>query len=379
MKTAMTLTITLALMLFSTSSLAQDPWPWVETADGDNEVDVLLMGDCNFQFRDDPGSAWTNVLDTLRAADIRFLNLEGPFAGHSTDPRYPDIPHKNWTHSEPHDVQALTAAGIDAVGVANNVTFPWQAAMKSIEVLEKAGIPYTGAGENTQAAHQPVILERKGVKVGFLQFAATVFPYNHAANDVRPGIAAVEVDTAYQPPWNLDKPGQPPVVVTWPEPASMKLMTDSITKLAQAADVVVVSYHWGVSGTTAIVEYQRTLAQAAVDAGADLVFGHGPHEYQQIEVYQGKPVIYSLAQFVFDDPIRADKHRIGHLARMLIRDGDLARISLVPSWRDDDNNVFLLDPNEGQGRELLGVQKAVLDEQSVELRLEGSEIVIPLD
>ncbi|MGK2927742.1 MAG: CapA family protein [Lysobacterales bacterium] len=373
--------IPLIIVLLCTpiAATATDPWPWVVSADGPDEVDVLLMGDSNFQFRDDPGSAWVKVQETLAAADIRFLNLEGPFAGHSTDPHYPDIPHKSWTHSEPRDVQALVAGGIDAVGLANNVTFPWQAAMKSIEVLDQAGIPHTGAGQDIEAAHRPVILERKGTKVGFLQFAATVFPYNHAASEVRPGIAGIEVNTAYQPPWNLDKPGQPPVVVTWPEPESLERMSRSVRELASAADVAIVSFHWGVSGMTAIVEYQRTLARAALDAGADLVFGHGSHEYQQIEVYKGKPIVYSLAQFVFDDPLRAKKHRHGHLARAVIREGELVRLSLVPSWREDDNNPYLLDPNEGRGRELLGAQKAVLDEDSVPLIIEGQEIVVPLD
>jgi len=64
-------------------------------------------------------------MDILKATDIRFLNLEGPFAGSSKDPLVRDIPHKTWTHSEPDKVAALTAAGIDAVGVANNVTYPW--------------------------------------------------------------------------------------------------------------------------------------------------------------------------------------------------------------------------------------------------------------
>lgn len=81
-----------------------------------------------------------------QAADIRFVNLEGPFAGASTDPLVPDIPHKSWTHSEPDQVDTLVAGGKDI-----------------------------------QAAHRPLVLERRGVKVGFLSYAATVFPFNHAA------------------------------------------------------------------------------------------------------------------------------------------------------------------------------------------------------
>ena len=115
------------------------------------------------------------------AADIRFVTLEGPFAGASTDPLVPDIPHKSWTHSEPDQVDTLVAGGIDAVGVANNVTYPWQALMRSLDVLDRAGVAHVGGGKDIQAAHRPLVLERRGVKVGFLSYAATVFPFNHAA------------------------------------------------------------------------------------------------------------------------------------------------------------------------------------------------------
>ncbi len=107
-------------------------WPWIDPA-GDAPVTVLLMGDTNIQSRENPGSAYQHVLPTLLAADLRFANLEGPFAGTSRDPLRPDIPHKaGWTHSEPEMVQGILDAGIEVVGVANNVTFPWQAMLRSL-------------------------------------------------------------------------------------------------------------------------------------------------------------------------------------------------------------------------------------------------------
>ena len=357
--------------------MAEDvPWPWVDSANGVSDVTILLMGDTNIQYRTDPNEAYRYVLPTLREADIRFANLEGPFAGSSKDPMVSDIPHKRWTHSEPDQVETLVAAGIDAVGVANNVTYPWQALMRSLEVLDRAGIKYAGGGKNLKEAHKPVIIERKNTKIGFLQYAATVFPFNHAATEERPGIAEIKVYTAYQPPKNLDKPGQPPYVITWLDDASRALMVEDVRRLKEQADIAIVSFHWGVSGTSTIISFQADIAHAVIDAGADVVFGHGPHKFQKVEVYRGKPILYSVAQFLFDDPTRKDRMLEGLLTRVLVRDKKLAAVSLLPTWRVDAGlTIHLYDPNIGKGRELFGYLKSV-NEGGAELVIRGNEIVI---
>ncbi len=354
----------------------QEAWSWVDPATGDDTVVLLLMGDTNLQDRQDPGGAYKYVLPTLRAADVRFTNLEGPFAGTSKDPRLPDIPHKkSWKHSEPEMVQGLVAAGIDGVGVANNVTYPWQALMRSLEVLERAKIPYTGGGRNIEQAHEPLIIESKGLRFGFHQYAATVFPYNHAADADTPGIAAVKIHTYYKPPPELDKPGQPAIVVTIPDEDSLQRMVDDIRDLRRRVDILVVSYHWGVSASTKLVDYQKTLAHAAVDAGADIVFGHGPHKYQRVEIHKGKPILYSLSNFVFDWPVMR-RFPEGLLARACIKNGKLAGLSLVPLWIGEDNNPRLYDPNVGKGRELYEYLLSVTGEEGARLTVKGQEIVV---
>ena len=154
-------------------------------------------------------------------------------------------------------------------------------------------------------------------------------------------------------------------------------MTDDIRRLANQADIVIVSFHWGVSGTTEIVSYMKDIGRSVVDAGADVVFGHGPHKYQKIEIYQGKPIFYSLAQFVFDDR-RADRvrrFREGLLLRLTVKDKKINGISLVPSWREDDNFVRLYDPNVGKGKELYQYLQTV-NVDGARLRIEGQEIIV---
>jgi len=355
---------------------AQEEWPWLDEANGKNSITLLLMGDTNIQDREDPGAAYKYVLPTLRAADVRFTNLEGAFAGTSKDPQILDIPHKRtWKHSAPEMVEGLIAAGIDGVGVANNVTYPWQALMRSLNVLEREKIGYTGGGKNLEEAHAPLIIKRKGVRLGFLQYAATVFPYNHEADINRPGIAGIRVYTSYQPPKNLDKPGQPPIVITMIDEQSLQRMVDDISGLRKKVDIVVVSYHWGVSNTTTPVDYQRELAHNAIDAGAHIVMGHGPHKYQPVEIYNGKPIFFSLGNFVFDWP-NMRKSPEGLLARAIIKKRTLAGVSLVPVWRDEENNPHLLDPNVGQGRELYGYLLSINGDDGARLTLKGKEIVV---
>jgi len=358
------------------SPLHADPWPWVDDGSGANDVSVLLMGDTNLQGREDPAEAYRHVRETLLAADVRFANLECALAGSSKDPLIDDIPHKRWIHSEPDQVAALESVRMSAVGVANNVNYPWQAMLRSIAILADADVPHSGGGQNSEAARRPVVVEVKRTRVGFIQYAATVFPFNHAASDTRPGVAAIRVSTAYRPPPNLDKPGQPPIVVTQVDDASLAQMRADIEALADAADVVVASFHWGISGSTDVVDYQRVVGRAAIDAGADVVVGHGPHTYQEIEMHRGRPIFHSIAQFVFDDRLRLGKHQEGLLVRLLIRDRQVDGVSLVPSWRDESNLVRLHSPNSDKGRELLGYLRSVNGPAGAELDVVGDEIVI---
>ncbi|MGF1544453.1 MAG: CapA family protein [Parvularculaceae bacterium] len=349
-------------------------WPWPAT----QGVSILLAGDANFQGREKPEDALRHVRATIAEADVTFLNLEGPFAGASTDSNAPDVPHKDWQHSEPGQVAALTASGVDLVGVANNVTYPWPALMRSLAVLEEADVQWVGGGADLNAAHAPAVREIDGVVVGFLQYASTVFPFQHAAGETRPGGAHIKVHTAYQDPEKYDKPGTPAKVVTWLDPASKARMTGDVAALKTRSDVVIVSYHWGLSNTTEALDYQSDIARAVIDAGADVVFGHGPHRYQKVEIYKGKPILHSLAQLAFDDRRRDRRTRFreGLLARVVADKEGLAAVSLVPTWRDDDNDVRLYDPRGGKGAELARLLISLSDETSPPLRISGPEIVI---
>ncbi|AHM60261.1 capsule synthesis protein PGA_cap family protein [Flammeovirgaceae bacterium 311] len=353
---------------------AQQAWPW--EANKGKQASILLFGDTNIQDRDNPVDAFQHVLPTMIQADMRIVNLEGPFAGTSKDPRLPDIPHKErWKHSEPEMVKGLTVAGIDVVGVANNVTYPWMSLLKSLEVLRKNNIKYAGGGNNLQEAHAPVIVEKNGFKTGFLSYASTVFPFQHAATESIPGIASVRVDTYYKPVKNLDKPGMGMETMSIPQPEELSRMREDIRKLRSQADVVIISIHWGISDHDAILDYQTAIAHEAIEAGADIIMGHGNHMVGAVEVYKGKTVFYGLGNFVFDWEKMRGRKMEGMAIKVDVKNKKVDRISFIPMIRDDNNNVMFLDPTEGKGLEIIRNIQALTGELS-ELKIQGKEVLV---
>jgi len=120
--------------------------------------------------------------------------------------------------------------------------------------------------------------------------------------------------------------------------------------------------------------YEKQLAHAAIDAGADIVYGHGSHVLQGVEVYEGKPVMYCLGNFA-TDWIRMRPNKEGMVARVVVQGKHVARVSLVPVTRDGDhNNVQMLDPSDGEGARLL--QKVKDLSAGAPLRIDGQEVVL---
>ena len=308
------------------------------------------VGDVNLQGRADPGAAFQLVAAELSAADVLYGNLEGPLAG-AEDPA--PIPHKpGWVHSDPAMAAGLKAAGFSFMSCASNVTYPPAAALRSLAALDAHAIPHAGAGRTLAEARRPAVVERRGLRFGLLSYTSVFWPHGHAAGPDEPGVATVRIATSYEPgPRVLEMPGAPPVVRTTPDPEELAAFVDDITSLRPRVDLLVVAMHWGISGSTEIAEYQRTVGHAAVDAGADLVLGAHPHVPQGIEVRPrgDRPtpgiICYSLGNFVFDWPAMrglAD----GLLVRCLI---DPVRrvpvhIAFVPVGRNAAGDPEVLDP-----------------------------------
>ncbi len=192
----------------------------------------------------------------------------------------------------------LADAGVHVASLsANHLYDEGDAGVRdTIDGLCKVGIRPFGAGMNLAEARQPVIVERSGVRFGFLSFNL-VGPKQTWAGARKPGGAYVYVLSSYE----LDHatPGGTPNVFTGAEAESLLNMTDDIRALRSRCDVLCVSMHKGTVHTPALVNgYEKQIARAAVDAGADAVIGHHAHLLRGIELYKGKAIYHGLGNFV---------------------------------------------------------------------------------
>ena len=342
-----------------------------------SDLTLVLGGDLHVQ-RPHPESIFDHVITYLRQADILFGNLEAPItdAGQRTwagegmsssermlaegvISRLPDRASGE-LRSDEAMVSAYTQAGFAAVGLANSggMSLGAEGLLRCIEVLEAAGIAHAGGGRNREEAHRAAIVERGGTRVAFLSYSSVVQASAIAAAD-QPGLAAVRVATMYEPRANLASvPGSPPIIHTVPNAEDTAAMAADVRRAKEETDVVVVSWHWGLSrlsgGDSAgkVIGYQVELAHAAIDAGADLIVGHHPHMLEAIEVYRGKAVFYSLGNFAFD--FYADRELPVELTsfalvRCVVRDRAIQSVSFVPTRiPNEDPRPVILDTTAGE-------------------------------
>ena len=206
----------------------------------------------------------------LNAADIRVGNLECVVATRGSAE-----PGKPFTFRAHPRTLKILARHFDALALANNHSgdFGPAAFGEMLALLDQRGIPYFGGGTNLAQAHAPLVIERKGLRIALLGYNE-FFPRSFEADYDKPGIA-----------WSEDEQVQFDIA-------------NARTRFH--ADLVIPVMHWGWEHERRASARQRQLARLMIDAGADAVVGGHPHVTQDIEHYRGKPIIYSLGNFVFD-------------------------------------------------------------------------------
>jgi hypothetical protein len=231
---------------------------------------------------------------TLQEADVLVGHVEVPHTRRGSENTF-DIPAPP---SNPDNLAALKRAGFHIATLAGNHMFDAGPAgiEDTIANLRQLDIATTGAGMHLAEARQPALVERQGIRVGTLSYNC-VGPKESWANEKKAGCAYVHVLTHYE----LDHatPGGPPRIYTFAEPESMDAMMADIERLRSKVDVLVVALHKGIGHTpAALAMYERPLAKAAIDAGADIVVGHHAHILRGMEMYKGRPIYHGLGNFV---------------------------------------------------------------------------------
>ncbi|MCX7221106.1 MAG: CapA family protein [Burkholderiales bacterium] len=202
-------------------------------------------------------------------ADLRFGNLECSVGNAGKREIKP------FTFQAHPRVLSTIKQHFNAVSLANNHTGDYGPAAfgKMMDLLEQKGIPYFGGGRDVRAAHAPYVSEVKGVRIAILAYD-DFFPRSFEALEDRPGVAWADDD---------------------------QIVFDiRAAKTTHKADIVIVYPHWGWEHEKMASPRQIQLAHLMIEAGADAVVGGHPHVTQNIEIYQNKPIFYSLGNFIFN-------------------------------------------------------------------------------
>jgi poly-gamma-glutamate synthesis protein (capsule biosynthesis protein) len=340
---------------------------------------LILTGDVNLMGVQDATVPFARVAGDFAAATLVFCNLEcclySPPGGHSVE-------HEGFFADPVVGGAVLTGAGVGAVGLANNVNYGDAAISASIATLDRLGIAHTGAGANRTEARRPAIVTRGGVRFAFLQRSSVYWPTNHEAAENAAGIAVIQAHTAYQVPMHkvrpeippMNRPGLPPVILTWADPKYLRSLQLDIAAARDQAEVVVVSCHWGLGKE--VLAYMTEIAHAAIDAGADVVIGHGPHHFLPVEVYRGKPIFYGLGSFSFHTGHGGRKHGdwIGLLAEVQL-DGAIPSGANFRFVRHNDRNeTVVCDPADEVGAVTeISAASAAFD---TAIRVKGDRILV---
>ncbi len=283
---------------------------WAQEASAaDKSVTLVFAGDTVLD--DAPGALiarggdpFADFAAMLAGADIRIANLECVVAttGSAGD--------KNFTFRAHPRVLPVVKKHFDAVALANNHSgdFGREAFAEMLGLLQQAGLGKLGGGRNLSDAHEPWVVERNGLRIAFLSYNEFM-PRSFEADHNAPGVA-----------WSEDEQ-----------------VVDDIRRARQVhrADLVIPIMHWGWENELVANARQRQLARLMVAAGADAVIGGHPHVTQDIEHIQGKPVIYSVGNFVMKETDNANQRRGWVLRLKLDKQGVRAFDTRVAQIRMD--------------------------------------------
>jgi len=213
------------------------------------------------------GDPFAGVASVLQNADITVGNLECAIVkkGHAVD--------KPYTFRGPESALPLLRKYLSAVSLANNHSGDWgkKGFPTELELLREAKLPWFGAGANTRAAHEPLVLVANARRVAFLGYNDFP-PRSFEAGPSTPGTAWLNEKDAIR----------------------------DIKRARKEADIVLLFLHWGEESDEKPARDQQALARKLIDAGADAIIGGHAHVTQTVEWYKDRPIVYSLGNFVFD-------------------------------------------------------------------------------
>lgn len=234
---------------------------------GDIMLDRGVRNSVNKHFNGDYSQLFNN-LDILKQSDITFVNLEGPVSDKGKDRH-----NKYSFRMSPEVLPAIYNAGIDIVSIANNHIGDWgvEAFKDTVRRLKENNILFTGGNLNDDEAFKPTVIEKNGIKIGYL-----------ALSDVGPNWMGIGKDNGG-------------ILL-----ANNENFDEIISTASKEVDVLIVSFHFGEEYKLVHNSRQEYLAHKAIDDGAKIIIGSHPHVIEDTEEYHGGYIAYSLGNLIFD-------------------------------------------------------------------------------
>jgi poly-gamma-glutamate synthesis protein (capsule biosynthesis protein) len=369
-------------------------------------MEISFVGDLILH-ASDTASYFEHCRDAIRA-DVAVAQVEWPH----TDRGFVCAVEVPAPGAPPGNLAALAELGFDVATTASNHSFDQgpPGIEDTLRELRRLRIATTGTGMTLEEARRPAIVERDGLRLGFLSYNA-VGPRESWATVVKAGAAYVRITQYYEV--ELASPGALATEFTSPDYDSLEAMQDDIRQLKDEVDVVCVSIHKGIGFVRAqLAQYERPLSRAAIDAGADVVVGHHAHILRGVEVYRDRPIFHGINHFVtaYDpssNPAGADapknrplpkrspileqirnpdrevknfpyarESRHTMVARVAVDADGVAEASFVPCWIDEGARPVAHGDDE-QGRATAAYVEAISVEAGLgtELRWESDRVV----
>jgi poly-gamma-glutamate capsule biosynthesis protein CapA/YwtB (metallophosphatase superfamily) len=346
-----TVTLTVLLLLMQAPpAVSQSRSPigpgtrWSLAAVGD-----VIMNRRIIQYDHPEDPAFHEMANLIRGTDAAFLNLEQSAFRLEGFEGWPAAENGgNYEVGAPETVLDLVAMGFDLFNRANNHTTDYGVAglRATNRFLDEQGLTHAGSGENLGWASRPGYLETRKGRIALIGMASTFTPQSVAgtaslAIQGRPGLNPLRVQRRVEAsPATVEAlreivqrfgdpvpeepssplrifgetvtPGDADRVVEWVSPRDRARILKEVVNATDQADYVIVNSHSHQPGNRSVTppEWMTSFAHDVIDAGADAFIIHGPHQLRGIEVYQGRPIFYSLGNFIFQnetiDPLAAD-------------------------------------------------------------------------
>jgi poly-gamma-glutamate capsule biosynthesis protein CapA/YwtB (metallophosphatase superfamily) len=296
-------------------------------------ITIALTGDTSFSTLE---SASSNALDVVRGATVGFTNLEVNLLDGAAASAAAARPAPRWISASGDQASRVRDLGFDVVSLANNhsMDFGADGLTSTLRALDAAGIVHAGAGSDLGAARAAALVGHGARRVAFVAVTASASDQARASasqHDIqgRPGVssllydAAITVDAAtYRtlaqsvqslqagpPPGDRELTmfgrritrGDATRVGFTLRAADEETVLTVIREARRQAEFVILSIHSHEPSNESDepAEFLRQFAHDAVDAGAQLIVGHGPHRLRGVEIYKDVPIFYSLGNFLY--------------------------------------------------------------------------------